>query len=606
MRPIVLAFLFAVLALPAAVRPERGLPHPARRPARDHRARGRDAEPAGAGAARRPHLGAARGQRQRRRPHRRRGRGDHRRPARLELRRAPERLRLGDHGERAPARPSRSTCSARSATPAWSRCEPGTTLLQAIALAGGLDRFAATKRIQLRRTDPATGQERLYLFNYNAVERGGVDPVDDHAARGRRDPRSRTPPLRVKAPPMRRRLSLAAALLAGTAAAALGVAGTVGQDGRPARPGQARSGPGPAPHRALSERSPPTATTISTTPRRAPATTPTPALVLGFDRNTATQTFALGLDTGLRALWEAQQNFEFTVASPTGAQHRLHQRWAGRPVRRGVRYRQRQVDFQPIDTTGSRGRRPRPAARATPASCATTPTSASPGAPARPSSYELRFLGNQLRLQRQQHQQGAPAPRSEGQGTWNLQLNPVFASQVFGSTTLALRRRQRPPTTELAVADRPPASSTSRTRTSRSAAASATPQRKRGHRRPTTCATHPGQHRPGGPRRLRYRSGQLHLLRRPALHHRGARIRSSAATCAASTSCPRGQLSGRVFQSYAGTDSGGQEARVTGVGVGLLHEHQRGLELRLDAAYATQVDVDDTLNPTGPTSTAPT
>ena len=51
---------------------------------------------------------------------------------------------------------------------------PGTTLLQAIALGGGLDRFAATKRIQLRRTDGSTGQERLYLFNYNAVERGGA------------------------------------------------------------------------------------------------------------------------------------------------------------------------------------------------------------------------------------------------------------------------------------------------------------------------------------------------------------------------------------------------------------------------------------------------
>jgi polysaccharide export outer membrane protein len=51
---------------------------------------------------------------------------------------------------------------------------PGTTLLQAIALGGGLDRFAATKRIQLRRADASTGQERLYLFNYNAVERGGA------------------------------------------------------------------------------------------------------------------------------------------------------------------------------------------------------------------------------------------------------------------------------------------------------------------------------------------------------------------------------------------------------------------------------------------------
>ena len=50
----------------------------------------------------------------------------------------------------------------------------GTNLLQAIALAGGLDRFAATKRIQLRRTDASTGQERLFLFNFDAVERGGA------------------------------------------------------------------------------------------------------------------------------------------------------------------------------------------------------------------------------------------------------------------------------------------------------------------------------------------------------------------------------------------------------------------------------------------------
>jgi polysaccharide export outer membrane protein len=58
--------------------------------------------------------------------------------------------------------------------PGQREVEAGTTLLQAIALAGGLDRFAATKRIQLRRADPSTGQERLYIFNYNAVERGGA------------------------------------------------------------------------------------------------------------------------------------------------------------------------------------------------------------------------------------------------------------------------------------------------------------------------------------------------------------------------------------------------------------------------------------------------
>ena len=60
------------------------------------------------------------------------------------------------------------------ANPGEVMVKSGSTLLQAIAMAGGLDRFAAGKRIQLRRTDPATGQERLFLFNYNAVEGGGA------------------------------------------------------------------------------------------------------------------------------------------------------------------------------------------------------------------------------------------------------------------------------------------------------------------------------------------------------------------------------------------------------------------------------------------------
>jgi polysaccharide export outer membrane protein len=62
----------------------------------------------------------------------------------------------------------------RVGDPGVREVETGTTLLQAVALAGGFDPFAATKRIQLRRRDAATGQEQLYIFNYNAVERGGA------------------------------------------------------------------------------------------------------------------------------------------------------------------------------------------------------------------------------------------------------------------------------------------------------------------------------------------------------------------------------------------------------------------------------------------------
>ena len=61
----------------------------------------------------------------------------------------------------------------RVAEPGIREVEVGTNLLQAIAVAGGLDRFAATKRIQLRRRN-ADGQKQIFTFNYKAVERGAA------------------------------------------------------------------------------------------------------------------------------------------------------------------------------------------------------------------------------------------------------------------------------------------------------------------------------------------------------------------------------------------------------------------------------------------------
>lgn len=52
---------------------------------------------------------------------------------------------------------------------------PGTTLIQFLAEAGGLSRFAAEKRIQLRRVDSAGGDETVYRFNYRTM--GGSDSI---------------------------------------------------------------------------------------------------------------------------------------------------------------------------------------------------------------------------------------------------------------------------------------------------------------------------------------------------------------------------------------------------------------------------------------------
>ncbi len=49
--------------------------------------------------------------------------------------------------------------------------KPGTTLLQALAQAGGVSPFGAKKRIQLRRVDKS-GNENVYKFDLDAIERG--------------------------------------------------------------------------------------------------------------------------------------------------------------------------------------------------------------------------------------------------------------------------------------------------------------------------------------------------------------------------------------------------------------------------------------------------
>ncbi|MEI4233969.1 polysaccharide biosynthesis/export family protein [Roseovarius sp. D22-M7] len=59
--------------------------------------------------------------------------------------------------------------------PGLREVETGTTLLQFLAQAGGLSRFAAKTRIQLRRIDRNSGQERVYRFNYNSM--GGANSI---------------------------------------------------------------------------------------------------------------------------------------------------------------------------------------------------------------------------------------------------------------------------------------------------------------------------------------------------------------------------------------------------------------------------------------------
>ncbi|SDJ12318.1 polysaccharide biosynthesis/export family protein [Aliiruegeria lutimaris] len=64
-------------------------------------------------------------------------------------------------------------------TPGPKEVEPGTTFLQLLSQSGGFTKFAATKRLQLRRT-AADGRQSLFKVNYKAISQGAMvtsDPV---------------------------------------------------------------------------------------------------------------------------------------------------------------------------------------------------------------------------------------------------------------------------------------------------------------------------------------------------------------------------------------------------------------------------------------------
>ena len=49
---------------------------------------------------------------------------------------------------------------------------PGSTFLQALSFSGGFTPFAAQRRVQLRRTDPHTGQQYVSEIDYRAIANG--------------------------------------------------------------------------------------------------------------------------------------------------------------------------------------------------------------------------------------------------------------------------------------------------------------------------------------------------------------------------------------------------------------------------------------------------
>ena len=320
-------------------------------------------------------------------------------------------------------------------------------------------------------------------------------------------------------------------------------------------------------------------------------------LSLGYMNQTDTQSLQLGLDTGLRALWQAQEPFEFTVASPSTASLDYANEWANGLFDIALDYRQREVDQNNLDDI-----------------------SGQPGAldqlnndsrelrydanigvvfgTATPSSYELRFIGNHFDYSEDNPNEVARTTL-EGQAAWNLQLNPILASRVsLDYLTYSADNLQQ---TELDRSQVGAGLVYTPSEVLTLGAGVNYAQRERTDL-DTTDPANPGPREttqdndgPGVGATFNYVLPDLVLSGEGEWTTAAPQDRVFG-TLRASYILPRGRIGGRVFQNYIGTSDGADEARVTGVGLNVQHDINLVSSVAFDFSYATQVDVDDLPN----------
>lgn len=316
---------------------------------------------------------------------------------------------------------------------------------------------------------------------------------------------------------------------------------------------------------------------------------------LGLDylRDTPDQTFALGINTGLRALWEADEDFDAVIASPSRAYLRFDQEGPNTAFDANLRARTRRVDFNssldefddggdsglPDDLTEIEGDTREMRYDANIGFVLGTNS---------PSSYEFRVIATDFDYDDLDQTNKVPRSSVEGQASWTLQVTPVLSTILFGSYYYYTadddtEKEIRVGEAEFGLVYEP--DETLRIRGG-IGYADRTREQTIGDVRQTTeddqGATFRGD--------LRYILPDFTLFANARVSAAAPETRVSGALRAV-YNLQRGSVNGRIFQNYTG-GRGGDEERVTGAGIGLVHELTLLSRIGLDFSYAHQEDLD--------------
>ena len=316
---------------------------------------------------------------------------------------------------------------------------------------------------------------------------------------------------------------------------------------------------------------------------------------LGLLSETPLQTLALGIDTGLRALWEAEQDFDLTFASPSIARGDYVRDWASGTIDVGLRYRQTAVDADrplgdfidpdtgeidvPDDldqlTTDVTERR----------YDATLDLELANNSP---SSYAFSLAATSFDYD-EVTSDTTPRVNVVGDALWRLRVTPVFSGAVFATYRYFDADNERNTIVRDADIDIGVIYEPDPVLRLDFGVGYAKYERREtegpeGDRERTTNEETGPVARVAA--RYAFEDVTLNALARYSRATDGAPFTGNLR---ATYPLPNGQLTGRIFQSKTGSSTGNQ-VRVTGAGIGLLHEINAISALEFDFAAARQVD----------------
>lgn len=311
-------------------------------------------------------------------------------------------------------------------------------------------------------------------------------------------------------------------------------------------------------------------------------------LTLDLLQQTDAKTFGAGIDTGLRPLWEAGQDFDLVAASPSTAYLTYDQEGPNTAFDSMLRFRSSQVDDQILDDDNG---------TATPLDRLGTARQSRFDANVGflfgtddPSSYEFRLRGTAIDYaDADEGVDLVSRQNASGEATWNLDVTPVLSTVVtaqyqYSSVDDDLGTKVRTASIDAGLAYQ-------RSETLRLRGGIGYADREQEQ---DVSFTNPDRttERDTGPLvrgDVRYATPNVTFLAN-AEYTTAAPENRLTGTLSAIYNLPRSQVVGQVFQNYS-TGSGGDDNRITGAGIGLIRDINTVSSIGLNAAWAQQSDV---------------